>query len=476
MGRIASVAIAKPIYTWLLILFCILGGLWGFSSVGRLEDPAFTIKTALVVTAYPGATAVAVATEITEPLESAIQQMGQIDTISSRNRAGVSEITVEIKSTYDGDQLPQIWDELRNRVSDAAGDLPGGARPPVVNDDFGDVYGIIYAVAAPGFTDAEKHDIATFLRRELLTVPGVADVLVAGLPDEAIFVEPLRRQLQNSGIPPGAILTAIQNADSLSNAGTIRVGPRAAQIEAPQGYDTVDRIAGLTIGVGGEILNLSDFASVRRDRVEDPGQILRHDGEEAFTIGISGLSSENIVDVGRRVDAKLAELESQIPLGVTLSPIYEQHVVVDAASNDFLVSLAMSVGIVIAVLALAMGWRASIVVGVTLLLTVIATFFFMAVFGIEMERISLGALIIAMGMLVDNAIVVPQRALQVSPQGQVVLLVGDDGKVAAQPVKTAGLSGNGWIISEGLKGGEKVIVSGVQKARPGMAVKAVAAK
>lgn len=416
MGRIASLSIRQPLYTWLLILFCVLGGLWGFNSVGRLEDPAFTIKTALVITGYPGATAAAVATEISEPLESAIQQMGQIDTISSRNRAGVSEITVEIKTTYDGSQLPQIWDELRNRVNDAAGDLPNGARTPIVNDDFGDVYGIIHAVAAPGFTDAERHDIATFLRRELLTVPGVADVLVAGLPEEAIFVEPLRRQLLNSGVPPGAILEAVQNTDSLSNAGSIAVGPRSVQIVAPQGYDTVDRIAGLTIGVGGEILNLSDFADVRRTRVADPDHILRHDGHEAFTLGISGLSSENIVDVGRRVDAKLAELENQIPLGVTLSPIYQQHVVVDEASNDFLVSLAMSVAIVIAVLALAMGWRAAIVVGVTLLLTVVATFFFMAVFGIEMERISLGALIIAMGMLVDNAIVVAE-GMQVDMQG-----------------------------------------------------------
>ncbi len=416
MGRIASLSIRQPLYTWLLILFCLLGGVWGFNSVGRLEDPAFTIKTALVVTAYPGATAAVVATEISEPLESAIQKMGQIDTISSRNRAGVSEITVEIKSTFAGAELPQIWDELRNRVSDAAESLPDGARTPIVNDDFGDVYGILYAVAAPGFSDAERHDIATFLRRELLTVDGVADVQVSGLPEEAIFVEPVRQQLLNSGIPPGAILDAIQNADSLTNAGAITVGPQSVQIVAPQGYDTVDRIAGLTIGVGGEILHLSDFADVRRDRVPDPGHILRHDGFEAFTLGISGLSSENIVDVGRRIDAKLAELQDRIPVGVVLSPIYEQHVVVDQASNDFLVSLAMSVIIVIVVLAVAMGWRAAVVVGVTLLLTVVATFFFMAVFGIEMERISLGALIIAMGMLVDNSIVVAE-GMQVEMQG-----------------------------------------------------------
>ncbi|PWR02505.1 MFS transporter [Meridianimarinicoccus roseus] len=415
MGGIASFSIRQPLYTWLLILFCVLGGLWGFSSVGRLEDPAFTIKTALVITPYPGATAEEVATEISEPLESAIQQMGQIDTISSRNRPGVSQITVDIKTTFDGSELPQIWDELRNRVSDAQGDLPPGARTSMVNDDFGDVYGILYAVATPGYSDAETHEIATFLRRELLTVDGVAAVAVNGLPEEAIFVEPVRRQLLNTGIPPGAIIEAISNADSLSDAGTVTLGPRSAQIVAPQGYNTVDRIAGLTIGVGGEILNLSDFAEVHRTRVPDPDHILRHDGREAFTLGVSGLSSENIVDVGKRVDAKLAELEAQIPLGVELSPIYEQHVVVEEASNAFLVSLAMSVGIVIVVLALAMGWRAAVVVGVTLLLTVVATFFFMAVFGIEMERISLGALIIAMGMLVDNAIVVAE-GMQVEMQ------------------------------------------------------------
>lgn len=427
MNGIASFSIRQPLYTWLLILFCLLGGLWGFSSVGRLEDPAFTIKTALVITPYPGATAEEVATEVSEPLESAIQQMGQIDTISSRNRPGVSQITVEIKTTYDGDELPQIWDELRNRVGDAQSSLPPGASTSIVNDDFGDVYGILYAVATPGYSDAEIHDIATFLRRELLTVDGVAAVSVDGLPEEAIFVEPVRRQLLNTGIPPAAIIEAVSNADTLSDAGSVTVGPRNAQIEAPQGYNTVDRIAGLTLGVGAEILNLSDFANVQRARIDDPDHILRHDGHEAFTLGVSGLSSENIVDVGKRIDAKLAELEAQIPLGVELSPIYEQHVVVEEASNAFLVSLAMSVAIVIVILALAMGWRAAIVVGVTLLLTVIATFFFMAVFGIEMERISLGALIIAMGMLVDNAIVVAEGM-------QVEMQRGTSGDAAADDV------------------------------------------
>ncbi|MBB5516046.1 multidrug efflux pump subunit AcrB [Rubricella aquisinus] len=405
---IARTAIVKPLYTWLLIAFCVFGGLWGFSSVGRLEDPAFTIKAAVVITPYPGATAEEVATEVTEPLESAIQQMGQIDRITSRNQAGLSQITVEMKPTYDGTELPQIWDELRNKVGDAAGNLPAGARPPIVNDAFGDVFGILYAVETPGYSDAQIHEIANFLRRELLAVDGVADVELQGLPEEAIFVEPSSEQTANFGVPPGAIIGAINASDQVQDAGSTESAGRSIQLDAPQGYDSVSRISSLTLGVGGEIINLTDLAEVYRTRVDDPDQIIRFDGVEAFTLGVAGLSSENIVDVGRAVDAKLAELQTEIPFGVTLHSIYEQHTVVDEASNSFLISLAMSVSIVIIVLAVAMGWRAAAVVGITLLLTVISTFFFMSIFNIEMERISLGALIIAMGMLVDNAIVVAE--------------------------------------------------------------------
>ena len=265
---LARAAIERPLYTWLLIVFCILGGLWGFNTVGRLEDPSFTIKSAVVVTPFPGATADEVATAVSEPLESAIQQMGQIDTITSRNQPGVSEITVEIKTTIGGDQLPQVWDELRNRVSDATGNLPDGAGPPMVNDDYGDVFGIIYAVQAPGFSDAETHEIATFMRRELLTVEGVADVALGGLPEEAIYVEPARRQLVNGQVPPGALLSAIEGIDAQNDAGSVDLDTQSAQIEDPDGYDTVERVAALSIGVQGTVLNLSDFAEVRRDRVE----------------------------------------------------------------------------------------------------------------------------------------------------------------------------------------------------------------
>ncbi|MGR3369618.1 MAG: efflux RND transporter permease subunit [Sagittula sp.] len=405
---IARSAIDRSLLTWLLMLGCLLGGIWGFATIGRLEDPAFTIKNAVVLTEYPGASAAEVAREVSEQIESAIQQMGEVKTITSSNKPGLSRINVEIESTYSGEELPQIWDKLRAKVASARGSLPEGAREPFVNDGFGDVFGIFYAVTAPSFTDKEVHDIADFLRRELLAVEGVADVTLSGLPEEAVFVEVQPAIVTNLGIAPAAIAQAIANAQTVTPAGSVESGDLSLRIETPEGSDSVEAIQNLTIGVNGEIVDLTDFAIVSRERVDDPSMIIRHNGQEAFTIGIAGKEGLNIVDVGARVDARLDELRADIPLGVELNPIYKQHDVVDEASNAFLLNLAMSVAIVVIVLALAMGWRAALVVGATLLLTVVGTIFFMAVFGIEMERISLGALIIAMGMLVDNAIVVAE--------------------------------------------------------------------
>ena len=404
--NIATFSIARPIYVWILVLVCLLGGIWGFATVGRLEDPSFTIKSAVIITRYPGASALQVSREVSEPLESEIQKMSEVDEIRSVNQPGLSRITVDMKDTYAGDELPEIWTKLRTRVSDAQ--LPEGSSRPFVNDSYGDVFGIYYAITAPGYSDRELYELSRFLRRELLTVDGVADVDVSGVPQEVVYVEPDLVQSTNQNVPPGAIQQAIANADSVTEGGTLETETGRILIQGPEGSDTVSEIAGLTVGVGGEVLNLFDFSDVYRDREEDPDILIRHNGREAFTLGIAGVSSENIVDVGKRADAKLDELAPRLPLGIAIHPIYQQHEVVEEASNDFLTNLAMSVSIVVIVLALFMGWRAAVVVGVTLLLTVVGTLFFMGLFSIEMERISLGALIIAMGMLVDNAIVVAE--------------------------------------------------------------------
>lgn len=412
---IARGSIDKPLYTWLIMLIALFGGIWGFLNLGRLEDPAFTIKQVVIQTTYDGASAEQVALEVSEPLESAIQKMEEVKLITSINRPGVSLIEVEMQDTYDGSELPDIWTKLRARVRDAARFLPDGVSQPYVNDSFGDVFGIFYAVTADGFSDAEKYELSTFIRRELLTVEGVADVDIAGLRNEAIYVEPNMPIATNLNMSVQAIANAIATSNSVTPAGELKLGTVNTLLQTPEGSDSVSEIAGLTVGAEGQTVNIIDIANVTRGREIDPALLIRFNGEEAFTMGISGVANENIVDVGKRVDAKLAELDSQIPYGVELQPIYQQHVVVEQASNDFLVNLAMSVAIVVVVLALFMGWRAAVVVGTTLLLTVVGTLLFMALFSIEMERISLGALIIAMGMLVDNAIVVAE-GMQISMQ------------------------------------------------------------
>ncbi|MEM1377347.1 MAG: efflux RND transporter permease subunit [Pseudomonadota bacterium] len=414
--NIARAAINRPIYTWLVILGCLFGGYWGFETLGRLEDPAFTIKVAVVATPYPGASAAEVALEVSEPLESEIQKMGEVDQIDTLNQPGLSIINVTMQDTYDGSELPELWTKLRNRVNTA--ELPDGARPPQVNDGFGDVFGLFYAVSAPSYSDSEIHLLSSFLRRQLLSVDGVKDVSLGGLPEEAIFVEPDLSLTTALGIPPGAIAQALAEADEVVAGGSIFGDGGRQLIQRPDGSDTVTSISTLSIGVAGEVLTLSDFASIKRARVADPKLIVRHNGTEAFTIGVAGLASENIVAIGERVDARLEELNASLPLGVGVSPIYQQHVVVDESINDFLVNLATSVGIVVAVLALFMGVRAAIVVGTTLLLTVVGTLLFMKLGSIEMERISLGALIIAMGMLVDNAIVVAEGMQQAMARGR----------------------------------------------------------
>lgn len=409
----AVYAIRRPINIWMLALLCFLGGLWALMTLGRLEDPAFTIKKAMVVTAYPGATAQEVEEEVTEHLESAIQQLPQLSNLTSRSLPGRSEITLEISNHFRSDEMPQIWDELRRRVDDAQAQLPSEAQPSRVIDDFGDVFGIFYAVTAPDFSDQEIRELERFLRRELLTVPGVGKITSAGKPEETIYLDVSHEQLSRLRIPVEQLLGILQSENSVLEAGRSRVDDQRLRLVVRPGMDTLASLEAIKLGLPGatEQLRLGDLASIKRQPTEHPQHLIRHQGIEAFTLAIAGVADTNIVEVGKAVEAHLEHLQPRIPLGVDIHPVYEQHRVVDEAVRSFMLNLALSVSIVILVLCLFMGWRVGLVVGTTLLLTVMGTLFFMRLFSIDMERVSLGALIIAMGMLVDNAIVVAEGML-----------------------------------------------------------------
>ncbi|MDH3643960.1 MAG: efflux RND transporter permease subunit, partial [Gammaproteobacteria bacterium] len=410
MKNIAQLAIERPLYTWLIIAVCFFGGLYGIESVGRLEDPAFPIKNAYIITAYPGASAVEVEQEITDVIEEALQELPYIDVMTSKSVPGRSEIQIELLEHFNPGEIPQIWDETRRRVSEAAGRLPPGAGVPLVEDDFGDVYGILYAVVAPGYSVADIHDMSRHIATGIKQVEGVAKVHTAGEPYEAIFVELDHERLVRLGLPLDAVFSSIARENQIVEAGSIAYGERRIRIAPELAFDSVQAVGDMRIGRPGstEIVRLADLATISRSAVEVPPHIVRYNGEPVFTVGVSVTNGQDVVKVGAAVDVRMDQLLAGLPLGVEVIPIYRQHDVVSKSISTFMRNLALSVATVVAALCVFMGWRAGTVVGSVLLLTVMGTICVMSFLGIELQRISLGALMIAMGMLVDNAIVVAE--------------------------------------------------------------------
>ncbi len=410
MANLATLSIRYPLYPWLIMAACLVGGIWGIHTVGRLEDPRFPSKWAYVIAAYPGASAEEVEQEVTDVIEGSLQELPYLKKMTSKSMPGRSEIQVEVREEFGEHDMPQIWDELRRRVSEAAMRLPPGAAAPIVEDDFGDVYGILYAVSAPGYSESEIHDMATKLATELDRVPGVAKISIGGVPDEALYVEVDHDRLVRLGLPTDAVLQGIGAENQIFRVGSVGYGGRRLRVSPPLAFDSVQAVADLRIGRPGsvEMVRLGDIATIHRGAVEQPTQIIRHQGKRVFTVGVSVVEGQNVVDVGHAVDARMHALLADLPVGVTVEPIYAQHAVVQDALDAFLGNLAMSVITVMAALWVFMGWRAGTVVGSVLLLTVLGTLCIMSAAGIELQRISLGALMIAMGMLVDNAIVIAE--------------------------------------------------------------------
>ncbi|MCW8127121.1 efflux RND transporter permease subunit [Microbulbifer halophilus] len=411
--KISDVFIQRPVYSWLLMLICLVGGLWGVADIGRLEDPAFTIKEARVFTAFPGAGARQVEEEVTEKLEVAIQQMGQLKRLTSTSRPGMSEIRVEIKDQYAAEELAQVWDELRRKVRDAQGQLPSGAAVPVVNDDFGEVFGIYYAVTGEGFSLSEMREITKVIRRELLTVEGVAKVSRSGVIDEVAYLDIDESRLAQMDYSLDDLAQVLQSESTTQPVGEVDGRDLRTRIVVDDPASSEEAVGNILMGVPGStsMLAVRDIADVSLGYDENPDFIARFNGEPAILIGVAGAQNTNIVDVGKAVEVKLEQLEQGLPLGIEVHPVYEQHRVVEHSVNGFLFNLISSVVIVSLVLCLFMGWRSGVVVGTVLALTVLGTVLIMNLMGLSLQRISLGALIIAMGMLVDNAIVVAEGML-----------------------------------------------------------------
>ncbi|TKB46655.1 efflux RND transporter permease subunit [Thalassotalea mangrovi] len=418
--NIAKYAIKTPVNIWLLILIFLLGGTLALSKIGRLEDPAFTIKVAKVVTQFNGASAVQVEQELTEQLEIAIQQMPQLRRLTSISKPGVSEITVEIKRHFDADTLPQIWDELRKRVGDAATHLPKGAGKPQVIDDFGDVSGLYYALTAPDFSAREVREFARIIRRELLTTEGVARVNVNGVMQEQIVANIDPYQLAGLGISFPDVVRLFSDNFRPFHGGRMLVEGKQVRILVEESRNQLDEINNLTLVLPGsnKSIKVRDIARLSVEPTDIQPSIIHHNGEQAITLAVSALNDINIVEVGSHVDAKISEILQSLPLGIEISPIYNQAQIVDEAVDGFILNIVLSVTVVSITLCLFMGWRSGVVVGSVLLITVMGTVLLMWLFDLQLQRISLGAMVIAMGMLVDNAIVVAEGMMLRMRQGK----------------------------------------------------------
>ena len=431
--NLAALAIEKRAVTYFLLFLLFTAGASSFFELGWLEDPEYTVKVAAINIPYPGATAEEVELEVTDLIESKLQEMTQIKEIWSYSHPGLSVIKAEIRPEYWADVLPQVWDVLRKKVADVEGGLPPGAGPVQIDDDFGFVLGFLLAMTGDGFSYAELEDYAKDLRKAMSVVPGVARVDLWGIQDKRVYVDVSQAQLSALGITPASLSRTLSVQNAIVDAGSVDVQTQRYRI-APSGqFTSAEEIGDLAFrgdtsgesqrskstdatalispselfGTTGEIIRLRDFATVTEGYVEPPSAVMRHNGQPSIALAIAPSSGVNVVALGRVLDERLAAAMADYPIGIEIEHISWQSDLVLESIRGFMINLIEAVLIVFVVLALTMGVRMGIIIGLSgLVLAILGTFIIMSIAGIDLQRVSLGALVIAMGMMVDNAIVI----------------------------------------------------------------------
>jgi multidrug efflux pump subunit AcrB len=428
--NIAEWSIKRSTITWVLTFVFLVVGAMSFNGLSRLEDPAFTIKQIVVLTPYPGATPTEVMEEVTNVIGMAVQELGEVDWVESQSTRGFSMIKVNINSTLPKEAIPQVFDELRRKVNDYQSQLPPGAGPSIVNDDFGDTYGLYVAITGEGYTDMELYEYAKFLQRELLSVQDVKRIILYGNQPEVVYVEMRREKMSELGISQQDIYNALASKNLPSPSGYVTLGNEYIPVHPTGEFQSEKQFGDLLISSKGpnsqSLVFLKDVADIKRGYSEPAKAILRYDGKTAVGLAISTVAGGNVVEMGDALTVKFEELKSQMPLGIQINAIALQPEAVTAAINGFIISLGQAVAIVVVVLLIFMGLRSGLIIGFILLLTIMGTFLFMDMKGLILERISLGALVIALGMLVDNAIVVTDGIRMKMKQGVDALTAARD--------------------------------------------------
>ena len=390
-----------------LVVCLVVGGILAYNSMSKLEDPAIKVKQAMVVTTYPGASAHEVELEVTDPLENSIREMTTINNIQSSSYADLSIITVELITTIQNDEVEQQWDILRRKVSNAQSKLPQGANPSMVRDDFGDVYGMFYALTGDGIGDTELNDYAELIKRKVNDIEGVSRVDIYGKRSECINIELYQDKMANLGVLPTEVIQTLNNQNKTSYAGYYDNGNKRIRVTVGDKFSTVEDISRMLIrGHDDDQLRISDIAEVSKSYEATTRNEMARDGKRALGISIACSSDYDITKVGEKVEETLAELQHRFPAGVECEKVFFQPERVNDALNTFLVNLLESVIIVVVVLIFFMGWKSGAIIGTSLVVIVFGSFLILQGFDGTLQRVSLASFILAMGMLVDNAIVI----------------------------------------------------------------------
>ncbi len=403
--NLSEIAVRNPAVVLFLIIATGLGGIWAYLNLGRAEDPNFTVKTMVVQALWPGATSDEVQRLVAEPLEKRLQEMPELDYVRTYSRPGQVVLQVQLKDSTRGRAATEAWYQVRKKLGDSRIELPQGVIGPFFNDEYGDVFSAVYMLTGDGATRADLKRQAETLRRSLLRVPDVAKVVLVGDVPERIYVEISYRKLATLGIPAETIFNAIGEQNVMTSAGAIDTDADRIEVRVSGAFTGEEAIRAVPVEADGKTFRLGDIADIRRGYEDPPAFLVMHRGKAAVGVAVAMAENANVLELGRNLEKAIAEIQSDIPLGIQIEQIADQPRVVEESVGEFLTSFGEALAIVLIVSFFSLGFRAGIVVALSVPLVLAIVFVVMFANGMNLDRITLGALIIALGLLVDDAII-----------------------------------------------------------------------
>nr|WP_210276870.1 efflux RND transporter permease subunit [Rhizobium sp. BK275] len=415
---------------WYFMIVFILAGAFSYISLGREEDPNFTIKTMIIQVQWPGASAEEVTKQVTDRVEKKLEELESLDYTKSETVAGQTTIFVELLPTTKARDVNAIWMRVRNMIGDIKGDFPSGVVGPFFNDRFGDVFGNIYAFTSDGLTQRQLRDLVEDARAKVLTVPNVGKVDIIGAQDEAIYLEFSTRKIAALGLNQQSVIETLQAQNAVTQSGFVDAGPERIALRVSGQFTSEESLKSINLRVNDRFFPLTDIATIKRGYVDPPSALFRYNGQPAIGLAIGMKTGANLLEFGEALDKEIEQVTADLPVGVDVERVSDQPAVVDEAVSGFTRALFEAIVIVLAISFISLGVRAGLVVAISIPLVLAITFLVMAYTGISMQRISLGALIIALGLLVDDAMIAVEMMVA-------RLEVGDDLRKAATYVYTS---------------------------------------